>query len=52
MMRFSLLILVSLIIWSAWMTWEWLRNRDKTPLVPNSKKDQLTTNNNSNEKTS
>ena len=21
------------------MTWEWLRNRDKTPLVPNPKKE-------------
>ena len=38
-MRFSLLILICLIIWIGWMTWEWLRNRDKTPLVPNPKKE-------------
>ena len=35
MARFSLLILLCLIIWIGWMSWEWLRNRDKTPLVPN-----------------
>ena len=38
MTRFALLILLCLIIWGFWMTWEWLRNRDKTPIVPNPNK--------------
>ena len=25
--RFSLLILICIIIWGFWMTWEWLRNK-------------------------
>lgn len=41
--RFSLLILICLIIWIGWMTWEWLRNRDKTPLIPNPKKEDQQT---------
>lgn len=47
MARFSLLILICIIIWVFWMSIEWLRNRDKTPLVPNpEKKDQQTNLNN------
>ena len=33
--RFSLLILLCAIIWLFWMSWNWLRNTEKTPLVPN-----------------
>lgn len=25
--RFALLILICIIIWGFWMTWEWLRNK-------------------------
>ena len=48
MARFSLLILICVIIWVFWMSIEWLRNRDKTPLVPNpeKEKDQQTNLNN------
>lgn len=48
MARFSLLILICIIIWVFWMSIEWLRNRDKTPLVPNpeKEKDQQTNLNN------
>ena len=49
MNRFYLLILICLIIWGFWMTWEWLRNRDKTPLVPNSEKDKQQNNISNNE---
>ena len=27
--RFALLILLCLIIWGFWMTWEWLRNKSE-----------------------
>lgn len=40
MARFSLLILICIIIWVFWMSIEWLRNRDKTPLVPNPEKEK------------
>lgn len=48
MARFNLLILICIIIWVFWMSIEWLRNRDKTPLVPNpeKEKDQQTNLNN------
>ena len=48
MARFSLLILICIIILVFWMSIEWLRNRDKTPLVPNpeKEKDQQTNLNN------
>lgn len=42
MARFSLLILICIIIWVFWMSIEWLRNRDKTPLVPNPEKKRST----------
>ena len=50
MARFSLLILICIIIWVFWMSIEWLRNRDKTPLVPNPEKEKQQ-NNTENEKT-
>lgn len=28
--RFALLILICIIIWGFWMTWEWLRNKPET----------------------
>ena len=27
--RFALLILICIIIWGFWMTWEWLRNKSE-----------------------
>lgn len=50
MARFSLLILLCVIVWVFWMSIEWLRNRDKTPLVPNPEKEK-TNNKEHNEKT-
>ena len=29
MSRFALLILICIIIWGFWMTWEWLRNKSE-----------------------
>ena len=49
--RFSLLILLVIILWVGWMSWEWLRNREDTPIVPNPNKNNLTETNNKNEET-
>lgn len=39
MTRFALLILICIIIWSFWMTWEWLRNKPE-PLETDLERDR------------